>query len=167
MFQKQRTVYRMTLVKGFNIDDLGEYAKLVALGHPDFIEIKGVTYCGEAKGDKANSLTMANVPWHEEVTDFVSQLADLLPDYEIASEHEHSNCLLLANTKFKIDGRWHTWIDYDKFHELVDSGEPFEALDYVAPTPHWAVFGAKERGFDPEEIRWSRKNKGPKDITGC
>lgn len=137
------------------------------MGQPDFIEIKGVTYCGEGKGTKASSLTMANVPWHEEVIDFVNQLVDLLPGYEIASEHEHSNCLLLANTKFKIDGQWHTWIDYEKFHELVESGEPFEALDYVAPTPHWAVFGAKERGFDPEEVRWSRKNKGPKDITGC
>ena len=26
-------------------------------------------------------------------------LADLLPDYEIASEHEHSNCVLIAHTK--------------------------------------------------------------------
>lgn len=40
---------------------------------------------------------MANVPWHEEVVHFVQQLADLLPDYGIACEHEHSNCLLLAH----------------------------------------------------------------------
>ena len=26
-------------------------------------------------------------------------LADLLPDYEIASEHEHSNCVLIAHNK--------------------------------------------------------------------
>ena len=55
-----------------------------------------MTYCGESK---ASSLTMANVPWHEEVVGFVKQLADLLPDYELASEHEHSNCLLLAHSK--------------------------------------------------------------------
>ena len=42
---------------------------------------------------------MANVPWHEEVVGFVEQFADLLPDYELASEHEHSNCLLLAHKK--------------------------------------------------------------------
>ena len=42
---------------------------------------------------------MKNVPWHEEVVSFVQQLADLLPEYEIASEHEHSNCILIAHKK--------------------------------------------------------------------
>jgi len=45
---------------------------------------------------------MENVPWHEEVVDFVQQLAQLLsPDYAIASEHAHSNCVLLAHTKVR------------------------------------------------------------------
>ena len=44
---------------------------------------------------------MANVPWHQEVVAFVQQLADMLPQYEIACEHEHSNCLLLAHTKVR------------------------------------------------------------------
>lgn len=57
---------------------------------------QGVTYCGESS---ASSLTMANVPWHQEVVAFVQQLADMLPQYEIACEHEHSNCLLIAHTK--------------------------------------------------------------------
>ena len=42
---------------------------------------------------------MGNVPWHEEVRGFVKQVADQLPDYEIASEHEHSNCILLAHKR--------------------------------------------------------------------
>ena len=42
---------------------------------------------------------MKNVPWHEEVISFSEQLADLLPDYSIASEHEHSNCILIAHKK--------------------------------------------------------------------
>ena len=42
---------------------------------------------------------MKNVPWHEEVVSFVQQLADQLPDYEIAAEHEHSNCILIAHKK--------------------------------------------------------------------
>lgn len=44
---------------------------------------------------------MANVPWHKEVVAFVQQLADMLPQYEIACEHEHSNCLLIAHTKVR------------------------------------------------------------------
>jgi tRNA wybutosine-synthesizing protein 1 len=48
---------------------------------------------------------MENVPWHEEVVSFVKKLGDLLPDYEIASEHEHSNCVLIAHRKVMHDPR--------------------------------------------------------------
>uniref|UniRef100_A0ABI7XJH8 Radical SAM core domain-containing protein n=1 Tax=Felis catus TaxID=9685 RepID=A0ABI7XJH8_FELCA len=97
--KQQRTVYRLTLVKAWNVDELQAYAELVSLGNPDFIEVKGVTYCGESS---ASSLTMANVPWHEEVVHFVRELVALIPNYEIACEHEHSNCLLIAHTRVKI-----------------------------------------------------------------
>jgi hypothetical protein len=49
---------------------------------------------------------------------------------------------------------WNTWIDYPRFHELINEGKPFTAMDYIAPTPDWAIFGAKERGMDPQENRW-------------
>uniref|UniRef100_A0A8C7BHB8 tRNA 4-demethylwyosine synthase (AdoMet-dependent) n=1 Tax=Neovison vison TaxID=452646 RepID=A0A8C7BHB8_NEOVI len=130
---------------------------------------KGVTYCGESS---ASSLTMANVPWHEEVVHFVQDLVDLIPDYEIACEHEHSNCLLIAHKRFKVGSEWWTWIDYDRFQELVREYEhsggsaTFGAQDYMARTPPWAVFGARERGFDPKDTRYQRKNKS-KDISGC
>lgn len=38
--KRQRTVYRLTLVKAWNTDELDSYAELVSLGKPDFIEIK-------------------------------------------------------------------------------------------------------------------------------
>ncbi|KAH3891076.1 hypothetical protein DPMN_015165 [Dreissena polymorpha] len=139
------------------------------MGKPDFIEIKGVTYCGDSK---ASNLTMSNVPWHEEVVKFVQEFANELPDYEIAAEHEHSNCILLAHKKFKINNEWWTWIDYPKFHTLVarytgSGGQmTFTAEDYMAKTPNWAVFGATEQGFDPKETRYFRKN-AKKDIAGC
>lgn len=44
--KEQRTVYRLTLVKGWNAEDLDAYANLLSVGKPDLIEIKGVTYCG-------------------------------------------------------------------------------------------------------------------------
>ncbi|XP_036763792.2 S-adenosyl-L-methionine-dependent tRNA 4-demethylwyosine synthase TYW1 isoform X3 [Manis pentadactyla] len=165
--KQQRTVYRLTLVKAWNVDELQAYAELVFLGSPDFIEVKGVTYCGESS---ASSLTMANMPWHEEVVHFVRELVDLIPDYEIACEHEHSNCLLIAHKKFKIDSEWWTWIDYNRFQELIQEYEDssgsktFSAKDYMAKTPHWALFGANERGFDPKDTRYQRKNKS-KDIS--
>lgn len=167
--KRQRTVYRLTLVKAWNVEEMLAYSELIALGQPDFIEVKGVTYCGESS---ASTLTMANVPWHQEVVAFVQQLADMLPQYEIACEHEHSNCLLIAHTKFKVEGEWWTWIDYERFQELVRAHEEsggqrsFSASDYMAKTPSWALFGAREQGFDPADTRFQRRNK-TKDISGC
>uniref|UniRef100_A0A3P9MK29 S-adenosyl-L-methionine-dependent tRNA 4-demethylwyosine synthase TYW1 n=1 Tax=Oryzias latipes TaxID=8090 RepID=A0A3P9MK29_ORYLA len=167
--KRQRTVYRLTLVKAWNVEEMQAYAELIALGQPDFIEVKGVTYCGESS---ASTLTMANVPWHQEVVAFVQQLSAMLPEYEVACEHEHSNCLLIAHKKFKLDGDWWTWIDYERFQDLVqaqqDSGgrQTFSALDYMARTPSWALFGAREQGFDPADTRFQRRNK-TKDISGC
>ena len=141
--KRQRTVYRLTLVKGWNTDDVHEYAKLVNLGRPDFIEIKGVTYCGESK---ASTLSMREVPWYEEVRHFVQELqTHVANEYEFACEHQHSNCVLLAHTKFRIDGEWHTFIDYERFQQLVAehqrTGATFTSLDYVAKTPAWALYG--------------------------
>lgn len=36
----QRTVYRLTLVKGWNAAEVQQYADLVAIGRPEFIEVK-------------------------------------------------------------------------------------------------------------------------------
>ena len=60
--KQQRTVYRLTLVSGWNMTEVDAYAQLVEEGAPDFIEIKAVTYCGKSDG---SSLTMENVPWHK------------------------------------------------------------------------------------------------------
>jgi len=58
-----------------------------------------------------------------------------------------------------VDGEWWTWIDYDKFHSLLAADRHFTATDYMAKTPHWVVFGAAERGFDPLEERFYRKKQ--------
>jgi len=64
---------------------------------------------------------MENVPWHADVKAFSEALSlKSQGEYEVACEHVHSCCVLLAKTKkFKIDGQWYTWIDYEKFHDLV------------------------------------------------
>lgn len=36
----QRTVYRLTLVKSWNTEEIDAYADLVSRGNPDFIEVK-------------------------------------------------------------------------------------------------------------------------------
>jgi len=162
----QRTVFRMTLVKQLNMDEVLEYVTLVKRGTPDFIEIKGVTFCGGSRSE----LSMSNVPWHEEVLSFGKQMLEHLDNYELASEHAHSCCILLANKKFKIEGRWHTHIDFDKFLVLAKAGHAFSSLDYLAPTPDWAVYGQGipgDGGFDPNEVHYRRGAVAKARGGGC
>lgn len=159
---QQRTVFRLTLVKGFNIEDEAEgYADLVEKGLPCFVEVKGVTYCGTSSSAGAG-LTMQNVPFYDEVCAFVEALNAALEkrglDYGIAAEHAHSCCILIASGRFRKEGKWHTRIDYEKFFQCLESGKDFAPEDYMGPeTPHWATWGQK--GFDPRDVRVDRKGR--------
>jgi tRNA wybutosine-synthesizing protein 1 len=159
---RQRTVFRLTLVKGFNIEDEAEgYADLVEKGLPCFVEVKGVTYCGTSSSAGAG-LTMQNVPFYEEVCAFVEALNAALTrrglKYGIAAEHAHSCCILIASERFRKEGKWHTRIDYQKFFERLESGQPFTPEEYMGQeTPEWATWG--NGGFDPRDERVDRKGR--------
>jgi tRNA wybutosine-synthesizing protein 1 len=114
---------RLTLVKDYNMDNLKDYAELVRLGVPDFIEVKGVTYCGTSDAryvedfaayDFLSPLTIKNTPFQREVLNFCEALCGevngiVAPEdavYEISCEHEHSLCVLISNkNKFFKDGK--------------------------------------------------------------
>jgi tRNA wybutosine-synthesizing protein 1 len=177
----QRTVARLTVVKGWNTDEVEGYAKLVALGHVSLVEVKGVTFCGKSD---ASNLNMTNSPWHHEVVALTTRLKEELdklravdsnlPEYGLACEHKHSCSVLLARVDHFADHdpatgarTWRTWIDYDRFHELAarnaeDPSFSFSVKDYVATTPAWALMGAEEEGFDPTDTRHRRNTKHPK-----
>lgn len=178
----QRTVARLTVVKGWNSDEVEGYAKLIALGKVSLIEIKGVTFCGKSD---ASNLNMSNTPWHHEVVELCRTLKVELdrlrekggpnapPEYDLACEHKHSVSVLLARVdQFAVDGPdgrrvWKTWIDYPKFQELSarhveDPSFTFSVEDYTAETPAWALFGSEEEGFDPTDTRHRKKKKYPK-----
>ncbi|KAF3767762.1 hypothetical protein M406DRAFT_106726 [Cryphonectria parasitica EP155] len=166
---QQRTVFRLTLVKGFNIDDeVAGYADLVEKALPCFVEVKGVTYCGTSTSSNAG-LSMANVPFYEEVCEFVTALDRELErrglQYGIAAEHAHSCCILLGSERFRVNGKWRTLIDYDRFFELLEERGPdgdFSPEDYMGEeTPEWATWG--NGGFDPRDQRVDRKGR-PLDI---
>lgn len=166
---KQRTVFRLTLVKGFNIEDEAKgYADLVEKALPCFVEVKGVTYCGTSTSAGAG-LSMANVPFYEEVCEFVTALERELArrglDYGIAAEHAHSCCILMGSERFRVDGRWRTLIDYDRYFDLLEERGPdgeFTPEEYMGgETPEWATWG--NGGFDPRDQRVDRKGR-PMDI---
>ncbi|KAG7196095.1 uncharacterized protein KQ657_000107 [Scheffersomyces spartinae] len=156
----QRTVFRLTLVKGFNMNDIESYADMVERACPSQIEIKGATFCGSSSAN-GNPLTMQNIPFYDECRLFVEDLCKELQsrglDYEIAAEHAHSCCILMAHTRFKKEGKWYTHIDYPKFFSLLESGDEFTDIDYVLETPEWAYYGSEEAGFNPEDTKFDRK----------
>ena len=88
--KRQRTVYRLTLVKSWNMEEVENYVSLIEVGGPDLIEIKAVTYCGTSD---ASTLTMEHVPWHHEVVAFAKAIAAhpaARDRYGVACEHKHS-----------------------------------------------------------------------------
>ena len=154
----QRTVCRLTLIKGKNMSNTDEYAVLLRRANPGFIEVKGVTFAGWDK--ETTGLTNDdNVPWHEEVLLFAEQLERSLhasrssssqPHYSIAAVHEHSCSVLLARTDlYQVGGEWHTWIDYDK----IAANPEIVPTVFRVQTPDWALPQSASQGFDPEHKR--------------
>jgi tRNA wybutosine-synthesizing protein 1 len=116
---------------------------------------------------------MQNVPYHKDVVAFGQAIcAARGGEYEIACEHSHSCCILIARVdRFKVGGVWHTHIDYDRFQALCASGAPFTTTDYMRPTPEWAVFGHVDStsGFDPKQtrVRKERRHPGKSNSSSC
>jgi tRNA wybutosine-synthesizing protein 1 len=156
--KKGRTVFRLTLIKGFNDDDVEGYAAALRRGRPTLIEIKQVT--PTFQGNKKSPFRMENVPKWDDVLRFGAALCEAIDggeSYAVSCAHEHSSCLLLASKELLVGGKWHTWIDFEKFGRLIlDPAVDHAAItpgDIAQPTPDSAVAGAAEGGFDPAQAR--------------
>ncbi|MFT4304337.1 MAG: 4-demethylwyosine synthase TYW1 [Candidatus Woesearchaeota archaeon] len=147
--KKQRTCIRLTIIKDVNDNHLDKYAELIKRADADFIELKAYMFVGESR----LRLEEKNMPLHEEVIGISKELVKYLDDYEIVSEHVPSRVVMIAKKKFKKDGIWYTWIDYEKWHNLVSSDITVE--DYMAKTPKTFV-GLSGKGtkdiFEKEEF---------------
>ncbi|MEK6969745.1 MAG: 4-demethylwyosine synthase TYW1 [Nanoarchaeota archaeon] len=149
--KKQRTCIRLTLIKEANMVLPEKYAELINQGNPDFIEVKAYMFVGPSR----QRLQKENMPVHEEVVNFSTELIKHLPDYEIVSEHLPSRVVMLAKKKYKKiktnpgeknqSNGWHTWIDFDKFQTAykiyLKTGKEFSADDYSCKTPEVGLSG--------------------------
>ena len=135
--KKQRTCIRLTLIKEMNMSHLKEYSELIKKGNPDFIELKGYMFVGSSR----QRLSMKNMPYHEDTVNFTNAMLKYLPDYDIVSEHISSRVILLAKKKYKKEGKWHTWIDFEKFNTLINSGKDFSTEEFLAETPETGLSG--------------------------
>lgn len=89
-----RTVNRLTMVANRNMHDVREYSKLIEIGEPDFIEVKGYMFLGSSRG----RLDQTNVPTHREIYAFSEKLATLT-GYYLSGEQVESRVVLLSRSK--------------------------------------------------------------------
>ena len=147
--KKQRTCIRITVIKGIN-DVLPEkYAELIMKGDADFIEVKSYMHVGASR----QRLKRENMPLHEDIVKFSRVLLKHLPNYEIVSEHIPSRVVMFAKKKFKFGDTWFTWLNFDKWHSLVNSGEEFTAEQYSIRTPEVGLSGKGTIDNMPAEVR--------------
>lgn len=126
-----RKSVRLTILKGINDFGHFKYAKLIEKSNADFVLVKAYMYIGESR----MRLKKENAPRHKDIVLFSKELIKFLPDYEIVSDEPESKVVLIAKKKFFFDGKWNTWIDFDKYFEIVNSGEIPLAEDYLKETP--------------------------------
>ncbi len=93
-----RKVIRLTLVRGLNMKNHEEYAKLIKKGRADFVEVKGYMAVGYAR----KRLGYEKMPFHSEIKDFAFKLLEFLPEYKFLDEQEVSRVVLLGKDKGKM-----------------------------------------------------------------
>ncbi|HYK93912.1 MAG TPA: 4-demethylwyosine synthase TYW1 [Thermoplasmata archaeon] len=88
-----RRVVRHTLVRGWNLGWVRDYAELDQEARPDFIEPKGYVYMGKSR----QRLGRDHVPTHEEIQSFAHRLAGA-SGYRILDESPESKVVLLGRS---------------------------------------------------------------------
>lgn len=88
------TVIRITLVRGLNMSNIEEYAKLIDKANPTYVESKAYMHVGFSR----LRLGYEHMPTHAEVKDFAIELAKEA-GYNIIDESEESRVVLLSRRK--------------------------------------------------------------------
>jgi tRNA wybutosine-synthesizing protein 1 len=91
------TVIRMTLVRGLNMENVDEYARLVEKANPTYVEVKAYMHIGFSN----LRLGFERMPGHNEVYDFARRLA-VKTGYKILDESAESRVVLLSKRKSPI-----------------------------------------------------------------
>jgi tRNA wybutosine-synthesizing protein 1 len=88
------TVVRMTLVAGFNMHSVSDYAKVLDAANPKFIECKAYMHVGGS----VKRLSRSNMPQMKDVRQFATLLADET-GYRVKNEDSVSRVVLLARSE--------------------------------------------------------------------
>ena len=94
--EKMRTVLRFTLIRGMNMDYPGQWAQIIKMSQPMFVEVKAYMWVGMSR----ERLEQENMPLHDEVRQFALEIARHA-DYNLVDEHEPSRVVLLMKEDFE------------------------------------------------------------------
>jgi tRNA wybutosine-synthesizing protein 1 len=92
----KRNVMRLTLVKGYNFMDPKGYAELIEKYKPMFVEAKGYSYVGHSQ----KRLEVNNMPFHDEILEFASEI-ERNSSYKLIDSKKESKVALLVRQDFK------------------------------------------------------------------
>ena len=94
--EKTRTVLRFTLIKGMNMIYPEQWADIIKLSSPMFVEIKAYMFVGMSR----ERLEESNMPEHYEVKQFAEEIAKH-SGYKLIDEHEPSRVVLMMKEDFE------------------------------------------------------------------
>ncbi len=88
--EKTRTTIRITLIKGLNMLSAEQYAELIKIANPTFLEVKAYMWVGFSQ----KRLGIENMPSHEEVRNFAMKIGNFC-NYKLIDEKKESRVVLL------------------------------------------------------------------------
>ncbi len=91
-----RSVIRLTLARGLNMERPEDYARLIERAEPDFVEVKAYMHLGRSR----DRLTREAMPSHAEILEFAAALGRAL-GYEPEADVPLSRVALLASGRVK------------------------------------------------------------------
>jgi len=86
------TVIRLTMVKGYNMIKPEEYAKIINLGEPTYVEVKAAMDVGYFR----KRLGKENMPRYVDIVEFAHAIADNLGGYKIIGCYLPSRVVLIS-----------------------------------------------------------------------
>ena len=96
-----RSVIRLTLARGLNMERPEDYARIIARAEPDFVEVKSYMHLGRSR----DRLTREAMPLHQEIMQFTSALGGAL-GYDLQADVPLSRVALLSSgraNRFLVD----------------------------------------------------------------
>jgi len=91
------TVIRITLVRGLNMENEGEYARLIQMANPTYVEPKAYMHVGFSR----LRLGFESMPNHQEIREFAERMSRET-SYNLIDESQESRVVLLSKLKKSI-----------------------------------------------------------------